>query len=269
MKVRQVLLTLVAPVIVGLVACQDSGVVAPDEAISPDNPAALFGKPQCPEGSTLPWPKCNEDDGGDDPDSNTGTVWLQLTAGGGLVGGPEEGRSIQVNNRNKLDMAGPSAVYSALILTHPTFDLDDGPCRVAPGGASDAALLALAGAMWMASGGPGSTPAPEDFINTRILINKKKLGQESPDHFISIGYDTGDPDLGWIWLGIGNEVLGGELGYTTVSGPEEVSEGPDTYQKYVFSGGPVRMSPTAYPVSETPFIACPLLDEVTVLIKFP
>lgn len=268
---------LVFGLFVVLSACQDQGVVTPDDVIAPDRLATAYGKPQC-EDPSLKWPQCIPDDGGGDAD--TGTIAFLLTevpahdVGGvtiplgyyGLDGGPEPGRPIQVNSSKKLDMNGPSQAYTALVSTYASYL--NGACKTAgPTGVGTEVFDALAKEFWISGpGAPGLVPV--EFVNTRVLIDKKKLGSESPNHFISIGWVLGDETLGGVWIRVGGGMVH-DFPDMTVDGPTPYSYGGIDYQRYEFSGGAVRVAATNWGPPQEPSVECLLIDPVVVLIKLP
>lgn len=268
MKLKSLCLTLALGFMAGLFACQDGGVVAPDDVISPDNLVATFGKPDktCPDGGT--WPKCEDDDGGD-----TGGNTASLTITGGMTGGMDgagEGLEVAADNGNILSIRAPKDLVAQLAASVfgfvDTGDLETGQygsCRAKPAYTPRATVNAL---MAQLNNPERDEPVTEPIMDgSKVEIKKKYIGEPSDGHFIALNYDTPNPLLNRIFLRVGAGALFDD--YPSVyDGPLTTVTylGDDTYK---FSGGTVWVGAQIGPVQDRPFLECPLLDEVWVLIE--
>ena len=151
MTTRSRSLTLVLGLVVGLMACQDQGVVAPDDL----GPEFAKVKP------CQPWPACN------------GSTTATLTLAEGIILLAAKGLAISDDDRS-LQVHGPFGIQNNL--TSSGFDWDDdmdgnyGECKTSPADADPNMVKLLADELVMAS-----APLDTDVEGTTVAVNKVEL----------------------------------------------------------------------------------------------
>jgi len=236
MKPRSVLLTLTLGLMAGLFACQDGGVVAPDdELISPDDLVATLKKEKC-----TPWPSCNDDGGG--------TTGPTLALGGVFNGEATEG----VSWSYKKELFNGNASQGSIEVTVDPTNL--GECRVKPDGAAAGGQVlfdALAGLTGI------SAVLRVDMANAGVGVGEE--GESSAVNRIT-SY-VGDEVVRYFWIG-----PWGELGdaTTTDATVSNFDDGAETIT-YTLRGGAVGVRDPGSP-SRVVQIACANLGDVLVTI---
>jgi len=242
MKPRSLSLTLVFGLAVGLFACQDGGVIAPDD-LHPQ-----FAKvDKCD-----PWPTCKGGD--DDPTPTTAVVEFGM----GLSSIPYSDEEINTDLSDDglffLKDGGPSVQLGP-------FDI--GECQTIYL-STDANEVALLAELWMLSA-PGDPGYPDySDMGTGVYVDKDNLGFASEENWITLNYIS--EELGLINLRIGG-VMFFDTGYSTVD--KATAGNVDTY---TFSGGSVIVKARAYRKrGKTPRLQCvlPTTAHSTVTVTWP
>lgn len=232
MKPKTSFLTLALGLILTSFACQDQSVVAPDDAMVPDDLVAAFGKPDCTDPDST-HPKCQDDDPqpGDDP---------TLELGGLLVGFS----STDVTWKSKKGIFSMHAPFDPKIqYTGGALNLAD--CKTQ--GPRGSELLAA----FMAGEFEGKV--------SNIFVDEGMEGLESPEHRVFVLVEG--VTVRYYWIGprytVGEDLLS-DATFTDIS----IDGGPT---KYELTGGVIGMRDTRPPSSHTQ-VACPYTGTVTVTL---
>jgi len=250
MKPRSLCLTLALGLFAGLVACQDGGVVAPDDnQVSPEDLVVAAKK--------------GGNSGGGKP-SKGGTATLTLADG---MVASAEGLTMSDDDKS-LSVNGHSGIQIFLENTFAAFKLgvgepgEHGACKTSPADADLGMVEALANELFM-------YPAPTDVEGFIVAVNKEEaLGSIRMTYrsdALRPGEDADgeDPEkVGLISFGVRESLLFPEFETPEVAGTVGVNGTP-----FTISGGAAIVWWREVKHKHRITLVCPNLDVVTVTVK--